>query len=245
MTDEPSVKQLVPESTLYPEGIRRVIKRQPPILYTLGNSDLLSTPAIGFCGSRKASEQGLETAADCAEQAVNNGITVISGNAAGVDLIAHKTALERNGRTILVIPEGIEHFRIRRPFRKSWDWDRVLVVSQFAPDAVWRADRAMKRNGVIIGLSNLMIVIEAGETGGTINAGLQTLSTGNHLFVANYQDAAPSALGNEKLIALGGQPLRRSKKSGRASFSRILETIDQYQAPEHVPTEHQLQMTLN
>ena len=47
-----------------------------------------------------------------------------------------------------------------------WDWDRVLVVSQFQPDEPWKAFRAMTRNQLIIALSRVMIVIEAGENGG-------------------------------------------------------------------------------
>ena len=90
------------------------------------------------------------------------------------------------GSTILVLPEGLDHFRIKRDLRDDWDWDRILVVSQFEPEAIWKAFRAMTRNETIIALSHAMIVIEAVATGGTLSAGLSTLKAGKPLFVAVY-----------------------------------------------------------
>ena len=111
----------------------------------MGNVALLDSPGIGFCGSRKASEKGLQTAEECATQVAALGLTVISGNAVGVDAIAHRAALQAGGTTVLVLPEGIDHFRVRRELRPVWDWSRVLVVSQFEPSAAWKAFRAMNR----------------------------------------------------------------------------------------------------
>lgn len=151
MPETPSVELLEPNRPVYPPGMSRGGKA--PVLSTLGNLALLDVPGLGFCGSRKASEKGIDVATDCAEQAVKAGFVVISGNAAGVDLAAHHTALAQGGATILVLAEGINSFRIRRELKPVWDWDRVLVISQFPAAAVWQAYRAMERNDVIIALA--------------------------------------------------------------------------------------------
>lgn len=221
MPEMPSVRRLEPNHPTYPRGMSRGGKA--PVLSTLGNLDLLEIPALGFCGSRKASEKGIAVATDCAEQAVKAGFVVISGNAAGVDLAAHRTALAQEGTTILVLAEGIDSFRVRRELKPVWDWGRVLVISQFAASAPWQAYRAMERNDVIIALSRAMIVVEAGETGGTLAAGLRTLQVGKPLFVADYENIDEVAPGNAELLARGAERLRRSRETGRANVAYLRE----------------------
>jgi DNA processing protein len=221
MSDSTAVSRIAPDSEDYPESVALAYGRKAPVLHMIGNLGLLTAPGIGFCGSRNASEKGLETTADCAEQAGIAGFTVVSGNAAGVDFVAHHTALKNGGSTIMVLPEGIDHFRIKRNLIDVWDWNRVLVISQFEPSAIWKSFRAMDRNKVIIALSRAMIVLEAGETGGTLNAGLTTLAMGKPLFVAVYQQMDQMAVGNALLLDKGARPLAKSKTTGRANLERV------------------------
>jgi len=172
----------------------------PPDIWVAGNVSLLGEKAVGFCGSRKASDRGLEVAADCARQLSEAGVIVVSGYAPGVDMASHEAALKNGGRTIIVLPEGINHFRIKKTVKSLWDWERILVVSQFPRDAIWRADRAMERNKVIVALSRAVIVLEAREQGGTLNAGYSALQLGKPLFVALYDDMNGSRDGNQRLI---------------------------------------------
>ncbi len=211
---------LEPSSPDYPASLRS--GGRAPVLSALGNLSLLNGPAgLGFCGSRRASERGIAVTVDCAEQAVKAGLTVISGHAAGVDFAAHHTALAHGGATIIVLAEGIERFRIRKDMRPVWDWTRVLVISQFVPNAVWQAYRAMQRNDVIIALSRAMIVVEAGESGGTLAAGLRALKVGKPLFVADYDNLEQVAPGNARLLSEGAARLRRSRETGRAQVATI------------------------
>lgn len=207
----------------YPQAVARLLgSKAPKTLYCQGNLDLLARPAVGFCGSRKASAKGLGVAADCATQLVKSGFVVASGYAAGVDYTAHKAALEAGGRTIMVLPEGIEHFRIRKTLSEDWDWNRILVVSQFPPSAGWKAFRAMERNNLIIALSRAMIVIEAGSTGGTLHAGKSTLKMGLPLYVVEYGDMAAEAPGNAELLAMGGTAVRKNPQLGIANVEQVM-----------------------
>jgi len=210
----------------YPPAAARLLGgKSPATLYCLGNLSLLNRPAVGFCGSRKASARGLAVADDCARQLVHEGFVVVSGYAAGVDYAAHKAALDAGGQTIMVLPEGLEHFRIRKTLAEDWDWSRALVVSQFPPSAGWKAYRAMERNNLIIALSRAMIVIEAGSTGGTLHAGKSTLKLGIPLFVIEYGDMKTEAPGNHELIQMGGLPVLKRQDSGKANVEKIQTAV--------------------
>lgn len=210
----------------YPECVIAVMgDKAPAHLDAMGNSDLLNRDGLGFCGSRRASAKGLDTTRDCARQAAEHQVVVVSGNAAGVDFAAHDSCLESGGSTILVLPEGINHFRIRKDLRPVWDWSRVLVISSFNPDDPWRAFRAMARNKLIIALSTAMIVIEAGEKGGTLHAGEETLKAGLPLYVAHDQDMSVHARGNQLLLDRGAEKLSKSRRTNRANFAKVLDAM--------------------
>lgn len=231
----------------YPETVNSTFGKKPPdkICYK-GNLSLLEKKAVGMCGSRKASERGLEVAHDCAEQLADNDIVVISGYAKGIDQIAHKTALEAGGTTIIVLPEGINNFSIRRELRDVWDWNRVLVISHFSADASWQAYRAMDRNKMILALSNAMIVIEAGEKGGTINAGLSALKLNVPLFVCDYDNEVNEniGVGNNILKHKGAHTLRRKRSDHRANVQRIIEETSHAQIYDFDKHNTETQMCL-
>ena len=229
------------DDALYPERVKVVMgSKAPKYLDMIGNIDLLDMAGLGFCGTRKSSIKALETAQDCADQAARNNVPVISGNAAGVDFAAHYNCLKAGGNTILVLPEGINHFRIKKALQPVWDWERVLVVSQFRPNDSWQAFRAMKRNPLVIALSRGMIVIEVGEKGGTLNAGKETLKSGLPLYVAQYQDMSVDARGNEMLLYMGALKLAKSKSTDRANLKNIFESMKEDKLLKHVSLQGEL-----
>ena len=192
----------------YPNRLKQ-IGTFPPILYMLGNASLLKHPAVGICGSRNASDDGLRHSMRFGAAAAHFNLTVVSGYAKGVDTAAHLGAINSKGNTIIVLPEGISHFKKKREFRDVDDFsDRSLVISQFYPKQTWQVPAAMERNAVICGLSNALAVIEAGSTGGTIASGRVCLSQGKPLWVIDYGCPPASAEGNQILISEGGRELR-------------------------------------
>lgn len=177
----------------------------PPALFVKGPLHLLHHSGIGTCGSRHATEQGLRAARTCSEVIASYGFNLVSGYARGVDLVTHTGALTRGGSTVLVLAEGIERFRVRRgEFGDVWDPSRSVVVSQFSPTQPWAAAGAMTRNAVIAGLSKALVVVEAGEKGGTLAAGLHALDRGQPVLVLQLSGASP---GNQALIDKGATPI--------------------------------------
>ncbi len=212
---------------MYPIELERGLSvRMPPILTYRGNLDLLLMKKIAFSGSRKVSEKGIEITRDIIEQLSVSNICVVSGYAAGVDFIAHSYTLKNNGYTIIVLPEGINSFRIRKDLISDWNWDRTLVISEFLPNAKWTAGRAMQRNKTLIGLSDISIVIEAGVKGGSFDAGMETLEQGKYLFVPQYSIPPESALGNRILIDRGAFPLRKNRFTNKVNLALLKKLLN-------------------
>jgi DNA processing protein len=211
----------------YPADLRRVLgNKTPPILCAWGNLDLLHGPAVGFCGARDASEQGIAFTVDTAGQIAKKGWTIISGHARGVDQAAHRTALVNNGNTIIVAPVGLLNFQLKADLRELMEPDKVLIVSEFQPNARWSVANAMTRNRTICGLSDALIIVESGASGGTFEAGQFALTVQVPLFVAEYAHPAPSAAGNPYFIQRGAKPIRRSKETGRANLEEFLRSVE-------------------
>ena len=189
----------------------------------IGNSKLLTNRKVGFSGSRKVSEKGVDVTRDCVEQlSVSRDVSIVSGYAQGVDKEAHYTALKSGGSTIIVLPNGISSFYVRQELKDVWDWNRVLVVSEYLPKDKWSVSRAMNRNNTIIGLSDAMVVVEAGLTGGSLDAGLRSLEDKKPLFVPVYSDYPESALGNRILLERGAAGIKRNRQSNRANVMALL-----------------------
>lgn len=179
--------------------------KAPPVLFVKGPHQLLRRSGIGTCGSRHASEESLRAARTCSEVVAARRFNLVSGYARGVDMVTHVGALTRGGTTTMVLAEGIEHFRVRQgDLTEQWDPARCVVVSQFSPTQPWSAGAAMTRNAVISGLSKALVVVEAGETGGTLAAGLHALERGQPVLVLQL---AGAPAGNQILLDKGATPV--------------------------------------
>jgi len=206
----------------YPKRLLHSFKeKSPAILYVQGNISLLNQKTVGFCGSRKSSLKGLSITHNCAQQLAENNIVIVSGYAAGVDLAAHKSALKNGGNTIFVLPEGILRKSIKNEIKHYLSDSNHVFVSQFMPEITWNSINAMKRNEVIIGISDAMILVESGLSGGTFAAGERTLTVNHPLFVIDFAKPEVSAEANPYFISKGGIPIR-----GREGVPRLNKVFD-------------------
>jgi DNA processing protein len=214
--------------------LERLEEKAPPIMYVYGAPENLAELGVAFSGSRHVSEQGIEHTIQLTQDAVKQGYSVISGHAPGVDSVAHRTALESGGITILVIPEGILKFRLRTELRDLYQQspESVLVVSEFPPQMSWSAGNAMIRNKTIIGLSKALCVIEAGDTGGTLNAGQTALKFGVPVLVLDYPQPPKSAAGNSMLLQNGARPV---SVTPRATLPDPLDDVPPVHKPSQLP----------
>lgn len=204
-----------------------------PILFVKGQEKRLMSDSVAIVGARNVSDKGIRIARKLAGDLASEGINVVSGYAKGVDSEAHLGALEAEGTTTLVLPNGINQLRQKNAFKK-FNWDRdVLAVSQFDPDTKWIARNAMVRNKLVCALSKAVVVIESGperdaqgKMSGTFNAAKTALSMGLPLFVLN-PDCLDNALeGNAALIALGGYSLNPTDGAKEIVERTFVKTAD-------------------
>lgn len=210
---------------LYPKRLARILGDDaPPVLYACGNKELLNTPSVGFCGSRKATEKGLSITERCAAKLSADRICIVSGYAHGVDMAAHSAAMANQGTTVIVLAEGILRFQYKSAVSELLAANNHLIVSQFSPRLRWYGRNAMKRNSTIIGLSDAMILVESGRNGGTFAAGEETLRLHRPLFVIDFAEPGQSAQGNSQFIQRGGVPIR-GDRDGVPNLDKVRSAV--------------------
>ena len=204
--EEAGVGALIIGEDEYPE-LLNALKSPPAILMYAGNTALLRRPAVGICGSRSASAEGLSAARLLAQSLAAKGYVTVAGNAIGVDTEAQQGALDAGGGVITVLPEGITHVRLRHGDDYGvTESGQLLVLSQFPPGQPWSIGGAMARNGVIAALTEVLVVIEASEQGGTRAAGETALAMGRPVLALEFDAGTPP--GNAILIRKGALPVR-------------------------------------
>ena len=216
----------------YPTGLRKLdMTNIPAVLFYKGNYSLLKNKCVGFTGSRKVSDSGIRITDSSARQLSADGISVVSGYAKGVDITAHRAALQTGGNTIFVIVEGILKNKIKGEVKELLNDRNHLFISQFLPNLTWNASNAMRRNNTIIGLADAMILIESGLDGGTFNAGEQSLKNKKPLFVVEYGVSKPTAKGNSFFLHHGGIPIR-GDENGKPILKRVYSALEQNETEE-------------
>jgi len=150
----------------YPDNLRAVHDR-PPLLFVAGNYQASDARSVAVIGSRNASPAGLDLARQIAGHLSEDGYTIVSGLARGIDTAAHLATLERGGRTIAVLGTGLAH---TYPAANAELQARIArdcaVLSQFWPDAPPTRRSFPMRNAVMSGLTLGTVIVEAGERSG-------------------------------------------------------------------------------
>lgn len=177
----------------------------PLVLFCKGDISLLNSDlAIGIVGSRKCSRYGLDVAETFGRDLSENGVTVVSGMARGIDGAAHEGALSAGGNTIAVLASGVDV--IYPPeHRAMYDKivDRGLVISEYLPGAAPLAYRFPERNRIISGIAEGLLVVEAGEKSGALITLDEAIEQGREIFIIPSNITSRTAKGsNEKLRAM-------------------------------------------
>ena len=160
------------------------------LLYYVGNWDLAWSPAVAVVGTRQATPDGLARTRKLVKSLVQDDFTVVSGLASGIDTAAHETAMECGGRTIAVIgtPLSTCYPTANEPLQRAIG-DNYLVVSQVPVKRYemqsFRGNRYFfpERNATMSALTDATVIVEAGETSGTLIQARAALEQGRKLFV--------------------------------------------------------------
>lgn len=160
-------------------------RNAPAELFVAGHLDLLRHgPRVAVVGTRHPSADGLRRCARLTGMLVEREIVVVSGLAEGIDTAAHRTAIDRGGRTIAVLGTSLD--RCYPASNRSLQ-DEIarehLVVSQFPPGAASGRHCFPMRNRTMALLSDATVIVQAGEGSGTLHQGWEALRLGRPLFL--------------------------------------------------------------
>lgn len=182
---------------LHPDNYFALFPRIEKGLYMEGMIKPEDKNAVAIVGTRKPSIYGIEMARNISKKAVEQGFTVVSGLARGIDTEAHRAAINNGGRTIAVLGTGIniiypeENVALANDISKNG-----AVLSQFPPDTPPIRRNFPLRNAVVAHLSKILILVEAPERSGSLITARLAAEAGRLVFVVSGKADEKSFEGN-------------------------------------------------
>lgn len=222
--DQQSIHLITWDDGDYPRRLKE-ISQPPPLLFVKGSINVEDDWAVAVVGTRRVTPYGRQVAGEIARYLVQNGVTIVSGLARGVDAIAHQSALQEGGRTMAVLGSGVdviyppEHRKLAAEVSQQG-----ALISDYPmgtqPDGV----NFPPRNRIISGLTLATIVVEAGEKSGALITAEFAVEQGREVFAVPGSILTPQSEGTNHLIEQGARPLLK--------MSEILEVLKLEQIPE-------------
>lgn len=175
----------------YPERLR-VADHPVELLYFQGWWDLVNSPrAVAVVGTRKPSEEGLARTRRLVKSLLSDDFTIVSGLAAGVDTAAHTTAIETGGRTIAVLGTPLlkaypaSNAGLQREIARNHLLISQVPVKRYSAQKNPTANNFFfpERNITMSALTQATIIVEAGETSGTLVQARHALKQGRKVFI--------------------------------------------------------------
>lgn len=199
--DELGVRLLCSCEPDYPKYLRAVTPT-PPVISVLGKIDLLHQPCVAIIGSRNASAIGLRFARQIANELGAEGFTIISGLARGIDAQAHSGALDTG--TVGVLGGGVTHVYPKQNSELFAEMrERGALVSESPLGYRATARDFPRRNRIISGLCQGVVVIEAAERSGTLITARYALEQSREVMAAPGSPLDPRTKGCNRLIQQG------------------------------------------
>lgn len=190
----------------YPTSLSQ-IPDPPPVLWMRGDAALLARPMVALVGARNASSLGTRMAKKLAEGLGKEGCVVVSGLARGVDAAAHMAALERG--TLAVFAGGVdiiypaENTELAAQIAKQG-----LVLSEQPMGVFPQARHFPRRNRIVSGLAQAVVVVEAAARSGSLITARNALDQGRDVLAVPGHPLDGRAAGCNMLIRDGAVLVR-------------------------------------
>lgn len=182
-----------------PELVRGI-----PAVFAKGDRSVLGQKRVAIVGTRGASTYGKACAIKFAEHLAEAGISIVSGAAFGIDAAAHRAALQAKGKTVAVLPCGID--RVYPPSHSDLYKKIVengMLISQFACGFMPRTDTFLHRNYLIAALCDALLVVEAPERSGALHTANRAAEFGKPVYVVPASITDVNFRGSFELIRSG------------------------------------------
>lgn len=202
------IRLLLQEDEEYPSLLQEI--PSPPLgIYVRGS--LPPEESIAVVGTRKATEEGKETAREFTRRLSEAGLGVVSGLALGIDAAAHQGALQAGGKTWAVLANGLDriypglHVKLGAKILESGGG----ILSEYPPGSPPLPYRFLERNRIVSGLCRGTLVIEAPENSGALVTAKFALDQNRDVFVIPGPAKHPNFRGSHALIRAGAELVTR------------------------------------
>ncbi len=210
----------------------------PILLFYKGNPDLNSDKVIAVVGTRNITEYGKQKCKEIIEGLKKYNPLIVSGLAYGVDAKAHKSALDQSLPTVGVLGHGLDRIypKLNGPLA-----DRMLkqnggLITDFVSNTIPDRENFPKRNRIIAGMVDALIVIEAAVTGGALITANIANSYNRDVF------AVPGR--TTDLYSQGCNLLIKSHKAHMVESARDIEYVMGWEEDDKKKVKKQLQQQL-
>lgn len=198
------------KSKKYPSPLKQVGSDAPKQLYYKGSWDeAIFLNCLAVVGSRQITAYGRQTTEKIVGEAAAAGLTIVSGFMYGIDAAAHKAAVRVSGRTIAVMPCGIDiiHPEYQQDLYAEILDNKGLVVSEYEGSFLPTHWSYPQRNRIVAGLSKAVLVVEAGEKSGSLITANLAKKYKRKVFVVPNPITSENSKGIMKLIKEGAVPV--------------------------------------
>ncbi|WP_304076512.1 DNA-processing protein DprA [Phascolarctobacterium succinatutens] len=209
----------------YPQSLQN-LSDKPLVLYVKGELPQANY-ALAIVGSRRCTEYGVRAAAYFAQAMTREGIPIISGGAKGIDTAAHEACLQAGGVTVAVLGCGLD---IAYPPENARLFARIAehgaLVTEYPPGVPPAAANFPARNRIIVGLSQAVLVAEAGKRSGAVITANIAADEGREVYCVPGNIFDGSSIGCHELIRTGAklvdmpQDILDDKRSWQQAMNR-------------------------
>ena len=198
----------------YPELLGKIGKDAPEKIYYKGNWDSeIFKNCLAVVGSRRLTSYGRKITEQLVTEIAASGVTIVSGFMYGGDEAAHRAAAEAGGRTISVMPCGIDmiHPEYQEELYNKILENKGLIISEYEgkfPPANWTYPR---RNRIVAGLSKAVLIVEAGLNSGTLITAEFAKKFGRKIFAVPGPLTSEVSKGTAQLIKEGAEVVTEAR----------------------------------
>ncbi len=204
----------------YPSKLKNIYD-PPKKLYVLGDYKILNDFSIGIVGTRRCTRYGKNIAKSFSYNLAKCGINIISGMAIGIDTSAHIGTIMGKGKTIAILGSGFKHIY---PKENMDLLNKIIetggaIVTEYQEDEYPLPEHFPKRNRIISGLSDGIVVVEAGKRSGSLITVDFALDQGKEVFAVPGDINSKTSKGTNNLI-----------QDGAKLVTNILDILEEYQS---------------
>ncbi|KRL93007.1 DNA-processing protein DprA [Limosilactobacillus equigenerosi] len=204
------VNHLVLTQETYPSQLREIYAA-PVVLYYRGDLSLLTTPQLAVVGSRQMSQYAKMAMEHLLPPVIEQGITIVSGLAKGVDAWSHQLAMQHGGHTIAVIGSGLD---VTYPHQHRLLQEQLaqqqLLITEYPLQTPPKAQHFPARNRIIAGLCSTCLVVEGKQKSGSLITANQALQENRNVIAVPGDIDRKTSVGTNELIAAGAKPVLTS-----------------------------------